>query len=248
MNRIQKKKSSLLRTYITIVAVICSILFLSFMLIYIIINKWYMNEAEQSAQARFLQAQEKATEAEANIINLYSTVTSSDAVISYLKTSDLAERTQRLNDFSQLTGAVMKINPDVEAIMLYDAAEQLIATKGPLFFPRQDSIVTNGMYGFSGSITDKENGYTFFQVEMPVYSRGNSGSYNKLGSAVLLFGNSGIQDIVDTLSLNEEIYSAVLDQNGEYACRCRNMEGRIPGFHRRAAGKRKIPCVQYPAG
>lgn len=28
----------------------------------------------------------------------------------------------------------MKINPDVEAIMLYDAAEQLIATKGPLFF------------------------------------------------------------------------------------------------------------------
>ena len=214
MNRIQKKKSSLLRTYITIVAVVCSILFLSFMLIYIIINKWYMNEAEQSAQARFLQAQEKATEAETNIINLYSTVTSSDAVISYLKTSDLAERTQRLNDFSQLTGAVMKINPDVEAIMLYDAAEQLIATKGPLFFPRQDSIVTNGMYGFSGSITDKENGYTFFQVEMPVYSRGNSGSYNKLGSAVLLFGNSGIQDIVDTLSLNEEIYSAVLDQNG----------------------------------
>ena len=83
-------------------------------------------------------------------------MTSSDAVISYLKTSDLAERTQRLNDFSQLTGAVMKINPDVEAIMLYDAAEQLIATKGPLFFPRQDSIVTNGMYGFSGSITDKE--------------------------------------------------------------------------------------------
>lgn len=133
MNRIQKKKSSLLRTYITIVAVVCSILFLSFMLIYIIINKWYMNEAEQSAQARFLQAQEKATEAETNIINLYSTVTSSDAVISYLKTSDLAERTQRLNDFSQLTGAVMKINPDVEAIMLYDAAEQLIATKGPLF-------------------------------------------------------------------------------------------------------------------
>ena len=61
MNRIQKKKSSLLRTYITIVAVVCSILFLSFMLIYIIINKWYMNEAEQSAQARFLQAQEKAT-------------------------------------------------------------------------------------------------------------------------------------------------------------------------------------------
>lgn len=95
MNRIQKKKSSLLRTYITIVAVVCSILFLSFMLIYIIINKWYMNEAEQSAQARFLQAQEKATEAETNIINLYSTVTSSDAVISYLKTSDLAEPPHR---------------------------------------------------------------------------------------------------------------------------------------------------------
>lgn len=148
MKRYDKKKRSLLRTYITIVAVICSILFLSFMLTYIIINKWYMKEAEQSAQARFLQAQEKTAEAEKDIINLYSTVTSSETVISYLKTSDLSERTQRLNDFSQMTGGVMKINPDVEAILLYDEAGQLIATKGTIFFPRQDSLVTNGMYGF----------------------------------------------------------------------------------------------------
>ena len=214
MKRYDKKKRSLLRTYITIVAVICSILFLSFMLTYIIINKWYMKEAEQSAQASFLQAQEKTAEAEKDIINLYSTVTSSETVISYLKTSDLSERTQRLNDFSQMTGGVMKINPDVEAILLYDEAGQLIATKGTIFFPRQDSLVTNGMYGFSGTIADKETGYTYFQVEMPVYSREASGGYNQLGSVVLLFGSGGLADIVDTLSLNEEVYSAVLDSDG----------------------------------
>lgn len=62
---------------------------------------------------------------------------------------------------------------------------------------------------------DKETGYSYFQVEMPVYNRGDTGSYNNLGSVVLLFASSGLQDIVDTLSLNEETYSAVLDRNGE---------------------------------
>ena len=31
---------------------------------------------------------------------------------------------------------------------------------------------------------------------------------------VLLFGSGGLADIVDTLSLNEEVYSAVLDSDG----------------------------------
>ncbi|WP_455614946.1 cache domain-containing sensor histidine kinase [Eisenbergiella sp.] len=213
--RTEKRKGSLLRTYITIVAVVCSVILLSFLLTYLIINKWYLKEAEQSAQARFIQAQENAAEAENDISNLYSTVTSGEAVLAYLKSGELAERTERLKDLSQLTGSIMKINPDVEAIMLYDAADRLVATRGTLFFPRQEGIETNGMYGFSGKIMDKETGYSYFQVEMPVYNRGDTGSYNKLGSVVLLFASSGLQDIVDTLSLNEETYSAVLDRNGE---------------------------------
>ena len=213
--RTEKRKGSLLRTYITIVAVVCSVILLSFLLTYLIINKWYLKEAEQSAQARFIQAQENAAEAENDISNLYSTVTSGEAVLAYLKSGELAERTERLKDLSQLTGSIMKINPNVEAIMLYDAADRLVATRGTLFFPRQEGIETNGMYGFSGKIVDKETGYSYFQVEMPVYNRGDTGSYNKLGSVVLLFASSGLQDIVDTLSLNEETYSAVLDRNGE---------------------------------
>lgn len=213
--RTVKRKGSLLRTYITIVAVVCSVILLSFLLTYLIINKWYLREAEQSAQARFIQAQEKAVGAENDISNLYSTVTSGEAVLAYLKSGELAERTERLKDLSQLTGSIMKINPNVEAIMLYDAADRLVATRGTLFFPRQEGIESNGMYGFSGKIVDKETGYSYFQVEMPVYNRADTGSYNKLGSAVLLFAASGLQDIVDTLSLNEEIYSAVLDRNGE---------------------------------
>lgn len=133
--RTEKRKGSLLRTYITIVAVVCSVILLSFLLTYLIINKWYLKEAEQSAQARFIQAQENAAEAENDISNLYSTVTSGEAVLAYLKSGELAERTERLKDLSQLTGSIMKINPNVEAIMLYDAADRLVATRGTLFSP-----------------------------------------------------------------------------------------------------------------
>lgn len=208
------RKNSLMRTYITIVTFVCLLILFSFMITYIIINNWYRREAEQSARAYFEQACKSALTLENDIGNLYSTVTSSESVTAYLKAEGLAERTKLLPDFYQLIGSVMKINPAVKAMMLYNEKGELVATRGTVFFPRQEIPEIRGTYGFSGQISDSESDDIYFEVEMPVYGRDDTGMYDQMGSAILLLDTQGFANIVDTLSLDGDTYTAVLDRNG----------------------------------
>ena len=59
--------------------------------------------------------------------------------------------------------------------MLYDAADRLVATRGTLFSPGRGNRDKRHVWFFR-KIVDKETGYSYFQVEMPVYNRG----YRKL--------------------------------------------------------------------
>lgn len=243
MNQAGIRKKSLLRTYITIVTFVCILIFLSFTITCIIINDWYRREAEQSAKARFDQAWENAVTLENDIGNLYSTVTSGEAVAAYLKAEGLAERTKLLPDFYQLIGSVMKINPNVKAMMLYDEEGELVATRGTKFFPRQEIPEIKGMYGFSGQIPDLESGEIYFEVEMPVYGRESTGMYDQLGSAILLLDAQGFEKIVDTVSLNEDTYTAVRDGNGKTLAQAGKWQEEYTDFIQVAGDSKK--CLVY---
>lgn len=216
MKRKNRKRGSLLHTYLMIVAAVYLVILISFSLTYLVINRMYEQEYRENAESKFEQGAETLVRLENDISNLYSAVTSSEAVRNYVKADTLAERTARLSDVYQFVGSVRKINDSVEEVMLYDQEGGMTAATGSVFLPPKDASFTDSeVYRLSGSVTDPATGERYFQAVMPVYEKKSMGNYQKTGSVVLTLNCQEIQEAVSAVLQNPESFAGVLDSSGE---------------------------------
>lgn len=206
-------RSSLLKSYIIIVFVVCIVLITSFLLFYKMTENRYAVEAEATARKLFQQEEDALTQFEQKFDNIFSLITSNDSTVGYLSAEDFAEYTGRRYKIDQLAGNLVKMNMGIKSIVLYNNKGIMIGMVGSVFFPEEGISMGTEYGGFSNRLMDVDDDfqYTYFHVEYPVYSEEGK-SWSRIGSVGLLVGTENLQEIVDVLSVSNGGYAAVLDR------------------------------------
>lgn len=206
-------RSSLLKSYIIIVFVVCVVLITSFLLFYKMTENRYAVEAEATARKLFQQEEDALTQFEQKFDNIFSLITSNDSTVGYLSAEDFAEYTGRRYKIDLLAGNLVKMNMGIKSIVLYNNRGIMIGMVGSVFFSEEGISMGTEYGGFSNRLMDVEDDfqYTYFHVEYPVYSKEGK-SWNRIGSVGLLVGTENLQEIVDVLSVSNGGYAAVLDR------------------------------------
>ena len=208
----RRKKRKLLHEYILLLAVVAAVVCLSFLITNTVFNDTARQEAQQSADVIFQQAEDRVTIFEEDIASLYMNVVRNVSVTNFFTADTVAERWDNLDGFLQVVGNNMRINQSLQNIMLYDEDDHLIAAKGDIFFPRQDGILLSGLSNFSDCIRDETTGETYFQVGMPMYVEQEKIGTVRVGAVYLLFDSVNLQGIVDGALANEESAVGILDR------------------------------------
>lgn len=206
-------RSSLLKSYIIIVFVVCSALITSFLLFYKMTENRYAVESEATVQRLFQQEKEALTQFEQKFDNIFSLITSNDSTVGYLSAEDFAEYTGRRYQIDQLAGNLIKMNMGIKSIVLYNNSGIMIGMVGSVFFPKESTSMGEEYGGFSNRLMDEDDNvqYTYFHVESPVYNEEGT-SWSRIGSIGLLVGTENLQEIVDVLAVSNGGYAAVLDR------------------------------------
>lgn len=208
-----RKRGKLIHQYILILVVVGVVISVSFFITSTLLAETARQEARQTADVVFDQAEDRVTIFEEDISSLYMNVVQNASVTEFLQAESLAGRWDNLDGFIWVVGSNMRINKSLQNILLYDADDNLVAAKGDVFFPRMDGILMSGLSNFSDRIYDNANGKVYFQVGMPVYiEEGNKGP-TRIGAVYLLFDTINLQEIVDGALVNEDSAVGILDKN-----------------------------------
>lgn len=207
-------RGRLLYEYVGVMILVAFIILLSFLATVYIANDTAMKASRQSAEVIFLQARDRVEIFEEDISSLYMNVTNDSSVCSFFKAENLAQRWGYLEGFYQLVGNYRRLNRNLQNILLYDTGGNLIAAKGDVFIPKQENLILYGLSTFSGCITDKKTGESYFQVGMPVYNQEEGKEYQEIGQVYLLFDVKELQNAMDSALPDDDSAVAVLDRDG----------------------------------
>ena len=142
-------KRRLRHEYILLLAVVDGVVCLSLLITNTEFNDTARQEAQQSADVIFQQAEDRVTIFEEDIASLYMNVVRNVSVTNFFTADTVAERWDNLDGFLQVVGNNMRINQSLQNILLYDEDDHLIAAKGDIFFPRPAGLLPPGLSDFA---------------------------------------------------------------------------------------------------
>ena len=210
MARVRRKRK-LLRQYVFVLVAVALLVSASFLTTSTILSDTARDEARQSADVIFQQAEDRVTIFEEDISSLYMNVVQNVSVVEFMQAETLPGRWDNLDGFFWVVGNNMRINKSLQNILLYNADDELIASKGGVFFPREEGILRSGLSNFSNCMFDPKTGEAYFQVGMPVYIDLDTGRTTPIGAVYLLFDSTNLQAIVDGALANEDSAVGILD-------------------------------------
>lgn len=170
-----KWRGKLISEYVLLTIFVVCIVAISFFATVHIVNSSAMEQSRQSLDVIFQQAEERIKILEDDIESLHLNVIHNDSIVEFFRAKNVAERWDNLSGFYQVVGNNRRLNRNLQNVVLYDTAGNLIASKGDVYLPRAEEIARKGMYLYSNRMLDSRTGEVYFEVGMPVFqeNRGN---------------------------------------------------------------------------
>lgn len=209
-----KWRGKLISEYVLLTIFVVCIVAISFFATVHIVNSSAMEQSRQSLDVIFQQAEERIKILEDDIESLHLNVIHNDSIVEFFRAKNVAERWDNLSGFYQVVGNNRRLNRNLQNVVLYDTAGNLIASKGDVYLPRAEEIARKGMYLYSNRMLDSRTGEVYFEVGMPVFQENRGSGYSQIGSVYLLFDVKYLQAIVDGTLPNEDSAVGILDRNG----------------------------------
>lgn len=180
-----------------------------------IANYSAVEQARQSAQVIFQQAEERMDIYMEDIENLFMNAIYNSSVSAFFGAKDFPERWSSLNGFYQVVSNNKRISRYLENILLYDLSDELIGAQGDVVFPMWGTVEDDQKVVYSDGLSNGKDGIIYFEVGMPVYQEIGRKGYNRIGTAWLLFNAKYLQNIVEGALPNESSAVAILDGSGK---------------------------------
>lgn len=210
----ERRKGKLIYEYLLMLAAVAVILAVSFGLTSYIARYSAVEESLQAADVIFEQAVDRVNIVVEDIDSLYMNVAYNPSVSGFLSATGLPGRWENMDSFLQMVGNNMRINQSLKNISLYNIQGELIAARGDVFYPWEESTASGTKAVYSDRIVDRKTGKTYFQVGMAIYEDQGGAGFVQSGFVCLLFSTDSLQEIVDGALLNEESGVTVLDRSG----------------------------------
>lgn len=144
-----KWRGKLISEYVLLTIFVVCIVAISFFATVHIVNSSAMEQSRQSLDVIFQQAEERIKILEDDIESLHLNVIHNDSIVEFFRAKNVAERWDNLSGFYQVVGNNRRLNRNLQNVVLYDTAGNLIASKGDVYLPRAEEIARKGMYLYS---------------------------------------------------------------------------------------------------
>lgn len=210
----KRRKTSIMRQYIAILVAACFTVLISFLVTSYIVSELYIDQSRESANVIFCQGKDNLTLFEEDIDNLYTNIASNSVVVSFLRADSLQERTAYLSEIQQIVASNMRISRFLDAVSIYNEADQLVNSNGKTFLAKPDGMGMSGLVTYTGRLRGAD-GTNRFGVVMPVYLLTGITPNQTLGSLFLVFNVDNLSSILSASLLNEKSSAAILDADGE---------------------------------
>lgn len=197
---------------------VCVAIFAAFLVNYVIIHKWYREEAVSARESFFEQIVSTLEEMEEDIAKISDSVNVSSTVVDYIHAEPLTERWNLLREVQQFASNLMKLEEHIMALNMYDAEGALIAMEGIKYAPLSELPENGETLRISDCVQMEGDTGSYFQAVIPVYEKQERGSLVRAGSVALLFSSERLQEIVQFAAAaysEEDTYIAVTDRRGK---------------------------------
>lgn len=209
----KKKRGSLLQTYAGLIVGAALLLVGSFCLTYFIIHRIYQKESVENVHAKFEQTVQNMDSFEGDLKSIYTAVSSSETLRTYMKAQNLPERVEHMESLYQFAGSLMQMNDSIEEVMVLNEKGEITAASGTAFCEKEGEIQKKEGYRYSGRIQIEGKKGSYFQMEMPVFQRDELGDFEMIGSVVLVVSTKKIANLMEAAQQNQDSYIAVWDQD-----------------------------------
>lgn len=206
-----------MKNSISISVSVCLAILVAFIANYLIIHKWYREEAVHARQTFFEEIVSALEDMEQDIVKISNSVNINDTVASYIHADVLNGRWNKLKEVQQFASNLMKLEEHIVALSIYNCDGELIAMEGTKYAPVSELSKQKDTMEISDCVQIEGESGSYFQAVIPVFEKQESGSLKRAGSVVLLFSSERLREIVDLAAAaysEEDIYIAVLDRQG----------------------------------
>lgn len=212
----RKNRSSLMKNSIIILAGVCLVIVITFIVNNIIIHRWYQEESVENRKSFFRQITEQIQAEENAVVNLTDSILTNNVVLEYLHADMLGERWDRLADVKQFSSGLMRLNENIEAVCIRNENGEVIAMQGTKYTPFPEGDSEDALQRFTNRISVSGENVFYFYTSIPIYERTDTKSYVRAGDVTLLFNTVWMRETLQLAASafsEENTYLAVLDRD-----------------------------------